>query len=664
MSKPFSSTLRPHAAVASASSSVHSWSASAGRQRPPPTTPNAPSTEPPTPPVAVEEFTRLDADTAVRGRFTDTIAATIDITHEGMAPVTVDIDDPSHVAVTRMTFQPGAQAPWHTHNGPVIVSVVQGELLYVMSDCSKHSYPAGSAFVDPGHGTVHSGYNPTDGLTVVVNTFLEAPADGPLSITEGVSGPTDNCGLPTPPSYHRSAMRPPIRRRHPMVRRRTGGSPRRGVDVRGHSGCTALAALRPGRPIPTAGAVPPGTATLRAVQRILSDIVHAGAVPIFVGSTAGNQYRPAVEYRVLGPLEVLADGQRSRSGDRSSGRSWRVLVAAAVGRWSRRRAAAGDLRRGRRAEQPGDAADVRLEPPPGLLGDVIVRQGDALPPRLHGRDDRRRRVRGRVPQRHRPRRCRRASRRGCARPWRCGGATRTPTSRPTASSTARSPVSPSSGSSALEARIDADMRAGRHREVVAELDALTVEHPFRETPPGDAHARPVSVGPAGGGPARVRAHQRRRWSRVSGIDPSPELQELERRILEQDREPAARRRPDGPAAGGARRRPRRRRLVRSGGARDRVRPARVAAGIRRRPRDGRQAGAEGHGRVRGVRRADPRRAGRPGRWSTSAPGWPSTSATSRCATTSRSARRWPGPPGWSPSPIPARCCCRRRRTTR
>ena len=34
---------------------------------------------------------------------------------------------------------------------------------------------------------------------------------------------------------------------------------------------------------------------------------------------------------------------------------------------------------------------------------------------------------------------------------------------------------------ALEARVDADLRLGRHREVVAELDALTVEHPFRET---------------------------------------------------------------------------------------------------------------------------------------------------------------------------------------
>src|SRR5262245_16961968 len=34
--------------------------------------------------------------------------------------------------------------------------------------------------------------------------------------------------------------------------------------------------------------------------------------------------------------------------------------------------------------------------------------------------------------------------------------------------------------SALEARLDADLRAGRHREVVAELEALTVEHPWRE----------------------------------------------------------------------------------------------------------------------------------------------------------------------------------------
>jgi quercetin dioxygenase-like cupin family protein len=109
---------------------------------------------------------------------------------------TVDLADLSNVAVTRMTFQPGAQAPWHTHAGPVLVSVVEGELVYVMADCTQHSYAAGSAFVDPGRGNVHTGYNPTDGLTVLINTFLEAPADGPLLITEGIIAPADDCGLP------------------------------------------------------------------------------------------------------------------------------------------------------------------------------------------------------------------------------------------------------------------------------------------------------------------------------------------------------------------------------------------------------------------------------------------------------------------------------------
>jgi quercetin dioxygenase-like cupin family protein len=158
-----------------------------------------PSTEPPTPPIAAEELTSVDG-TSLRGSFTDSVAALIEITREGMDPTTVDIADASNIAVTRMTFRPGAQAPWHTHAGPVIVSVVEGELVYVMADgCSEHSYPAGSAFVDPGRGNVHSAYNPTDEPTVLVNTFLEAPAEGPLLITEGVTVPTDNCGLPTSP---------------------------------------------------------------------------------------------------------------------------------------------------------------------------------------------------------------------------------------------------------------------------------------------------------------------------------------------------------------------------------------------------------------------------------------------------------------------------------
>jgi DNA-binding SARP family transcriptional activator/WD40 repeat protein len=87
---------------------------------------------------------------------------------------------------------------------------------------------------------------------------------------------------------------------------------------------------------------------------------------------------------------------------------------------------------------------------------------------------------------------------------------------------------------ALEARIDADMRAGRHREVVAELDALTVEHPFRENLRA---MHMLALYRSGRQSEALRAYGHTRTALVEGlgIDPSPELQEMERRILVQDR---------------------------------------------------------------------------------------------------------------------------------
>jgi hypothetical protein len=54
----------------------------------------------------------------------------------------------------------------------VSVNVTQGELVYVPADdCSHRAYPAGTAFVDPGRGHVHSAYNRTGQSTVFVATF-------------------------------------------------------------------------------------------------------------------------------------------------------------------------------------------------------------------------------------------------------------------------------------------------------------------------------------------------------------------------------------------------------------------------------------------------------------------------------------------------------------
>jgi quercetin dioxygenase-like cupin family protein len=130
----------------------------------------------PPPPIATEFLTS-------RAVFTDDVDLKIKVKAGGGKTTVVNAKDPSRTLVARFTVQPGARFPWHSHPGPVIVNVTQGELVYVPAeDCSRRSYPAGTAFVDPGHGHVHSAFNPTDEETVFVATFFEAPEQGPLLI--------------------------------------------------------------------------------------------------------------------------------------------------------------------------------------------------------------------------------------------------------------------------------------------------------------------------------------------------------------------------------------------------------------------------------------------------------------------------------------------------
>ena len=135
--------------------------------------------EPP-PPIAVEVLTQ-------RAQLTDDVSISIRNKLDGQATSVSNMAAPSRTVVARITVQPGAHFPWHTHPGPVLVNVAQGELVYVQaSDCIERSYPTGTAFVDPGRGNVHTAFNPTGGATVLYATFFEVPATGPLTITDGV----------------------------------------------------------------------------------------------------------------------------------------------------------------------------------------------------------------------------------------------------------------------------------------------------------------------------------------------------------------------------------------------------------------------------------------------------------------------------------------------
>jgi YVTN family beta-propeller protein len=107
---------------------------------------------------------------------------------------------------------------------------------------------------------------------------------------------------------------------------------------------------------------------------------------------------------------------------------------------------------------------------------------------------------------------------------------------------------------AQEARIDAELELGGGAELVGELERLVAEHPFRERL---VYQLMLGLHRAGRTSDALAAYQelRRRFADELGLEPSGELRELERRILEQDARLAP------PAPPPAAERPRRRSAV-------------------------------------------------------------------------------------------------------
>jgi DNA-binding SARP family transcriptional activator/pimeloyl-ACP methyl ester carboxylesterase len=92
---------------------------------------------------------------------------------------------------------------------------------------------------------------------------------------------------------------------------------------------------------------------------------------------------------------------------------------------------------------------------------------------------------------------------------------------------------------AVEARLEAQLACGRHRETLAELETLTGEHPLRER---FWAQRLLALYRSGRQADALRAYQELRATLAGqlGIEPGPELRELQGRILRQDRDLAYR----------------------------------------------------------------------------------------------------------------------------
>ena len=95
------------------------------------------------------------------------------------------------VAVQTIVFEPGGYSGWHSHPGPVFISVVEGTMTFYEGDdptCTPVVRTAGQGFLDVGDHP-HIARNETGAQARNVVTYF-APAGAPLRIDEPAPG---NC---------------------------------------------------------------------------------------------------------------------------------------------------------------------------------------------------------------------------------------------------------------------------------------------------------------------------------------------------------------------------------------------------------------------------------------------------------------------------------------
>jgi quercetin dioxygenase-like cupin family protein len=80
---------------------------------------------------------------------------------------------PFDLVVRKHEYAPHSQTGWHTHPGPVFITVLQGSVTFYERDdpsCTPKVVKEGQGYVDDGHG--HIGVNETDQPAVDISVIL------------------------------------------------------------------------------------------------------------------------------------------------------------------------------------------------------------------------------------------------------------------------------------------------------------------------------------------------------------------------------------------------------------------------------------------------------------------------------------------------------------
>ena len=91
-----------------------------------------------------------------------------------------------------LSIAPGGTTGWHSHPGPVFVTVKSGSLTVVYandSSCQGTTYTAGQSFVDFGNANVHTALNKGAVTTEVWATYIVPGAAGTTPFRSAVARP-------------------------------------------------------------------------------------------------------------------------------------------------------------------------------------------------------------------------------------------------------------------------------------------------------------------------------------------------------------------------------------------------------------------------------------------------------------------------------------------
>lgn len=97
--------------------------------------------------------------------------------------------DQTDVVVQQHDYAPGATTGWHSHPGPVFITVTAGQLTFYERDdptCTPHVVSAGHGYVDTGMG--HIGFNNTNTSAQDVTVAI-APVGAPFRTELDAPGP-------------------------------------------------------------------------------------------------------------------------------------------------------------------------------------------------------------------------------------------------------------------------------------------------------------------------------------------------------------------------------------------------------------------------------------------------------------------------------------------